>query len=155
MWFTSAFAQLVRPYTRAQVAHFLAVLGQQRQYRVLVQLLATTGLRISEAIALRWRDIELDGSTPHVSVRRAWVREQLGPPKSMHGRRNVPIGRRLVDELRDHRAHSDPRHELVFTSQLGTVLRPENLRRALMPFAEEADVAWLEFHAFGTGSRRR
>ena len=84
-------------------------------------------------------------------VRRAWVREQFGPPKSRHGRRNVPIGRRLVDELRDHRAHSDPRHDLVFTSQVGTVLRPENLRRALMPFAEEADVAWLGFHAFRHG----
>ena len=34
------------------------------------------------------------------------------------------------------------------TSQVGTVLRPENLRRALMPFAEEADVPWLGFHAF-------
>jgi hypothetical protein len=70
--------QLVRPYTRAQIAQLLAVLERQPQLRLLVHLLAVTGLRISEAIALRWRDVQLDGGSPHVKVCRAWVREQFG-----------------------------------------------------------------------------
>jgi integrase len=145
--------QLVKPYTRAQIAALLAILERQPQHRLLVHLLATTGLRISEAIALRWRDVQLDGSNPHVKVRRAWVREQFGPPKSKHGRRTVPIGSRLVDELRQHRLRTEwPRpDDLVLASSVGTVLRPENLRRALMPFAQEADVPWLGFHAFRHG----
>jgi integrase len=88
--------QFVRPYTRTQIARLLAVLEPQPQLRMLVHTLAVTGMRISEAIALRWRDVHLDGSSPHVKVRRAWVRDQFGPPKSRHGRRNVPIPRSLV-----------------------------------------------------------
>jgi integrase len=39
----------------------------------------------------------------------------------------------------------------VFPTSVGTVHRPENLRRALMPLAEEAGVPWLGFHAFRHG----
>jgi integrase len=141
----------VRPYTRAQIAQLLAVLVGQPQLRLLVHLLAVTGLRISEAIALRWRDVQTDGSSPQVKVRRAWVREQFGPPKSRHGRRKVPIPHSLVVALRQHRQHTDPRVELVFPTSVGTVHRPENLRRTLMPAAQEAGVEWLGFHAFRHG----
>jgi hypothetical protein len=41
------------------------------KWRPLFELLAATGLRISEAIGLRWSDLVLDGDTPHLRVRRA------------------------------------------------------------------------------------
>jgi integrase len=69
---------------------------------------------------LRWRDLVLDGPEPHVQVRRAWVRQRMGPPKSKYGRRNVPIPRALVDELRQQRRRLDPRQELVLPSDTGT-----------------------------------
>jgi integrase len=131
-----------------------------RRTHVLVHLLATTGLRISEAIALAWRNVQLDGSEPHITVRRAWVREQFGPPKSEHGRRTVPIPHQRVVALRQHRARNPwaTDDDLVFAHsgaprldprrRREAVLRPENLRRALRPLAQEADVPWLGFHAF-------
>ena len=54
------------------------------------RLLAATGLRISEVFALQWRHLHLDG-TAHVKVRRAYVRGKLEPPKTRHGRRDVPL----------------------------------------------------------------
>jgi len=139
----------VKPYTRAQIDALSQILLEP-QLRLVVVLLASTGLRISEAIALRWGDVQLDGGAPHVTVRRALVRGKLGPPKSRHGRRNVPIGHGLVIALRQHRQRTEwPRPEdPVICSLVGTPLRPENLRRTLMPFAEEADVVWLGFHGF-------
>lgn len=138
----------VKPYTRTQIATLLGVIPQPRD-RLLVRLLATTGLRISEAIALRWRDVQLDGSTPNVKVRRALVNGKFGPPKSKYGRRSVPIGHELVLALRQHQQTSEwPRpDDPVLCSSVGTPLRPENLRRVLNPFFEEVDGP-CRFHGF-------
>ena len=54
-------------------------------------LLASTGLRISEAIALRVIDARIDFEPPHIHVRRAIVDGQLTSPKSRHGRRTIPM----------------------------------------------------------------
>ena len=52
------------------------------RWRLFFRFLAATGLRISEAIALEWRHLELDGSSPHVKVRRALVKGRMGPPRA-------------------------------------------------------------------------
>ena len=89
----------------------------------MLRLLAATGLRVSELIALEWRHLRLDGSEPCVRVRRALVRGRVEPPKSRHGRRDVPLDAEIVSELRRHRQASEwPGDEdLVFPS--GTTRR--------------------------------
>jgi integrase len=69
------------------------------RHRLLFRLLAATGLRISEALALRWGDLTLDGGRPAVHVRRAYVRGAFKAPKSRYGRRDVPIDHELVRAL--------------------------------------------------------
>ena len=59
-------------------------------------LLASTGLRISEAIALRWCDLDLDLSPPRLQVRRAIVRGIAGAPKSYYGARAIPLAEELA-----------------------------------------------------------
>jgi integrase len=140
--------QAVKVYTRSQIRQLLAALSSQETLHLLAHTLAVTGLRISEALPLRWQDVVLDGAEPHVKVRRAWVRQQMGPPKSRYGKRQVQIPRALVDELRQQQGRLDPRQELVFPSDTGTVRLAENVRRRLLPFAQEAGVEWIGFHAF-------
>jgi len=123
----------------------------REEHRTFLLLLAETGLRWSEAIALRWSDIELNGSDARVSVRRANVRGELGPPKSKHGKRDVPISSTLVSALRKHRAASEWNRDddLVFCAGNGAPLRYENMRRrVLAPAVEEAGAPWAGFHAF-------
>ena len=72
------------------------------RWRLLVELLAATGLRINEALALRWQDIDL-GSQPTVRVVRAVKlrqKERTGPPKSRSSRRTVPLPSSLAMALR-------------------------------------------------------
>ena len=141
-------AEEVRPLTRDQLAVFLAVMHPR--HRLLFRFLAATGLRISEAIAVQWRHLHLDGSNPHVKVRRAIVRGRVGPPKSRHGRRNVPLHPDLVSALRVGRKQSEwsADDDLAFPSQAGTPLHVENLRRrALFPAMQEAGASWAGFHA--------
>jgi len=142
----------VRVLTREQLAAFLTVVHPR--HRTMFRLLAVTGLRVSELLALQWRHLRLDGSEPCVRVRRALVRGRVQPPKSKYGRRDVPLDAALVSELREHRRRTEwPDDEnLVFPSLRGTPLMVENLRRrVLRPAAEEAGAAWAGFHTFRHG----
>jgi integrase len=65
---------------------------------LLVRLLAITGLRVSEAIALRWSDV--DWAMQVVCVRRRWYRGNMDTPKTLASLRPRRIGP-LVDELRE------------------------------------------------------
>jgi integrase len=121
------------------------------RWRLFFWFLAATGLRISEAIAVQWRHLALDESTPHVKVLRALVKGRMGPPKSRHGRREVPLDHALVLALREHRNASEwPEDEgLVFPAGNGSPLMPGNVfRRVLQPAREEACLPWVGFHAF-------
>lgn len=137
----------VRALSREQLAAFLAVVHPR--HRLMFRLLAATGLRVSELLALQWRHLTLDGSHPHVRVRRALVRGSMSPPKSRYGRRDVPIDHDLVIALRERRREVEWHGEddLVFPSLSGTPLNPENVRRrVLTPAFEEAGVSWASFH---------
>jgi integrase len=139
----------VHAMSREELATFLDLCPEQ--WRVFFWFLAATGLRISEAVALQWRHLQLDGSCPHVKVRRALVKGNMGPPKSRYGRREVPLDHALVLALCDcHKATEWPSAEdPVFPASNGACLDAENLRRrVLKPIRGEACLPWLGFHAF-------
>jgi integrase len=134
----------VRSLSREQLAMFLRVVHSN--YRLMFRFIAATGLRFSELIALRWRDLRLDGSEPCVRVRRALAKGEMKAPKSKHGRRDVPLSADLVSALRPLRGGDD---ELVFASRQGNPPNHANLmRRYLKPAAQEAGVPWAGFHTF-------
>lgn len=138
----------VRPLTREQLAVFLAVVHSS--HALMFRLIATTGLRVGEVFALQWKHVRLDGDRPVVKVRRtASQRGGFHPPKSRHGRRDVPLDQALVYALREHRKTSEWSNDddLVFPSRRGTVLQYSNLlRRVVKPAAEEAGAPWMGFH---------
>lgn len=82
--------------TRTQLGKLLNEIPTE--WRPFFNLLASTGLRISEAIALRWCDLELD-KPAHLWVRRSIVNGVVGAPKSRFGRRCVPIDKALAYRL--------------------------------------------------------
>jgi integrase len=130
--------------TKQQLARLLAEIPEQ--WRTLFELLASTGLRISEAIGLRVMDAGLEADAPFVHVRRAIVNGQLTAPKSRHGRRTIPISLELADRLRELVA-SRGETELLFRGAQGAALRAGNLRyRVLVPAARRAGLPWARFH---------
>jgi integrase len=86
-----------------------------------------------------------------VRVRRALVKGRVEPPKSRHGRRDVPLDQELVREFRRRRQQSEwaGDEDLVFGSLKGTALKVENVRRRVLRLAaEEAGAPWAGFHTF-------
>jgi integrase len=115
--------------------------------RTLVRLLAQSGLRISEALGLRWRDID-------VSARRLHVRQRVrsgraGAPKSDRGRREVPCSASLARELAALQLASlwSADDDLVFAGELGGARWARGLYRWFKPAAQRAGVPWAGFHA--------
>ena len=86
------------------------------EYRVAVKLLAATGGRRGEVMALRWSGVYLDGNHDgwpmhgvahlHIDGTMQRVAGELRtmPPKSASGRRAVPIPPVIVSMLKEHRA---------------------------------------------------
>jgi integrase len=129
-------------------------------YRPIVSTLAWTGLRVSEALALRWEDIDFDRH----EVR---VRHQLDDhgdlkhPKTRAGVRTVPLLPILEEELRRHRKRqlavglvADDR--LVFTTATGKPLDRHNVRtRGVFAAADKAGLHTPEKSTVTTHDLRR
>lgn len=148
--------QDVKALTTDQLATLLAVARDRDQ--LLLRLLAATGLRIGEALALRWGDLAIDvdqlgdavvlREPPAVRVRRSLRHGRFKPPKSKYGRRQVPIDSELALELRAaQKATEYPgERELVFCGGDGKPLDYSNLLRGFKPAAQAAGAPWAAFH---------
>jgi integrase len=116
---------------------------------------AMAGLRQSELLALRWRDI--DWTAGRVRVQEAYVRGHWQTPKSRLGWRSVPMVDRVAGELDRHFKWSafQSDDDLVFPHpETGRVLDHSGLSRRYNKALREAKVTRITFHelrhTFGT-----
>jgi integrase len=117
--------------------------------RVLVLTAAMTGLRQSELIGLRWRDV--DWAAQRIRVRNTFVRgEHSSEGKSdLSTRRSVPLADRLAGELDlwSQRAIYGRDDDLVFAHpQLGRPLDGSKVSRRFKEACVEAGVRQIRFH---------
>ena len=74
---------------------------KEQDVRTLVLLISSTGLRISEALALSWKDVDWPGQK--IYVRQAWTQGQFGNPKSKASKAPVPLAPLLARYLQQWR----------------------------------------------------
>jgi integrase len=131
--------------TRAELMRLLDEVPAK--WRPLFELLAATGLRISEAVGLRWSDLVLDERAPHLQVRRAIVKGATVAPKSRHGARLIPLTPELAATLGAHRPRDAVDDAFVFPGRDGGASDQGSLRRrVLIPAAERAGLTGVGFH---------
>jgi integrase len=125
----------IEPLTREELARLLTTLqAQPPEHYPLFLCLARTGMRLGEAIALQWGDIDFQGRS--ITVRRNVVRGRITRPKNGKTRR-VDMSQHLTEvlqHLQPHRKAETLRRgwgEMpvwVFCSTTGGLLNKENLR---------------------------
>lgn len=129
--------------TRADLARVLAEVPDD--WRLFFELLAHSGLRISEQLGLDWSDVEF-GTRPRLRVRRQYYRGVTKQLKTRHGRRDLPLSTGMARRLWAARpAHGSG---AVFATRNGTRYSDRNVRRILDGAAERAGVPWVHFHTF-------
>jgi integrase len=129
---------------------FAKLLGNLREpYRTMVSLIAATGLRIGELLALRWNALDLDRGT--LTVRESVFEGTFQLPKTQRARRTIPLGPRAVALLKQHREVAirlEP-DDLVFSNTKGQPFREAKLlQRVLQPAAAEVGLGRLTWHQF-------
>lgn len=133
--------------TRDELRRLLAALPSD-DWRLFFEFLVHTGLRISEAVGLRWEHLDL-GTRPRVLVREQFYEGKRSRLKSKSGKRDVPLSPGMAECLRTKRATSYREGGPVFTTIAGTELsRPNVASRVLKPAAKAARLPWASFHTF-------
>jgi integrase len=137
-----------------EAAEFRALmLKLSQKMRVIGILAATTGLRISEVLGLKWMDI--DWKTLQMNVTRSVVDGIVGKCKTETSRRPVPIDEFTADELlawKKETCYAGP-EDWVFASERVQGKMPPwadtLLDRFLQPAAKKAGISkWVGFHTF-------
>lgn len=141
-----------------EAGRFLEV-AREHPLGPLFLLLATAGLRISEALSLTWADVDLARGTVTVRrtvhrVRGAWV---YSPPKTRSGQRTVSLPREVTEHLRRTRlaavqqalrsgsGFSD--ENLVFSRDGVTPLHRRHVLRVMRSVCRRAGVPHVGLHA--------
>ncbi|MGE5559917.1 MAG: tyrosine-type recombinase/integrase [Chloroflexota bacterium] len=154
-----------RVLTPEEQAALMEAAANDRLYPMVVTMLGT-GLRIGEAVALRWDDVDLRqrriqvrqsatrAHTPAGETRTALI---VQSPKTAAGRRSVALPPAIVATLQQwHRQQLEERLRmgktwrdsgLVFTTSVGTMIGPRNFARKLTSLAARAGIENVNPHA--------
>lgn len=146
----------VRPLTVDEARALLVAAGNDRLGSLWV-LMLTTGLRRGEALALQWKDVDLDNRYLRVrgSLQRQNGKLLIVEPKTERSKRALPIPDMVVVALRERRksqlqerlaAPTWTETDLIFTTSIGTAIEPRNVHRSFLAFCAEAGVRQLRIH---------
>jgi integrase len=121
------------------------------RWGALVLLLATSGLRISEALALRWEDVDLVHG--QLFVRQTWSDAPggrvLAPPKTTAGVRVVPLPEMATSALHDWRSQQQllfGQQEFCFAAARGSPPARNYVSKVVRALAERVGITDVTPH---------
>lgn len=135
--------RLIEVYTPDQV-YALANAAGQRHHRDYALIIATafSGMRISEAFALRWDDVRETA----IRVERSLDEDRSIRPTKAYQQRTVPVADNALIALAEWREHAPPT-EWVFPNASGAPIHESNFnRRNWQPAREAAGLTAARFH---------
>ena len=117
--------------------------------RTLFSILAFSGLRFGEGLALRWKDIDFEGQV--IRVERAYsIPNGFGEPKTKASRRAVPMLPSLTAILSEQCNGQGP-NDLLFTVNGSTPLDFGNTRRRFYAALSAAGLRHVSVHSLRHG----
>jgi integrase len=142
---------------RCQLQHLLSATASTRWHTLWV-LLGTTGMRLGEALGLKWDDVDL--TKRRLVVRRTLLRHPgrgliFAPPKTDKSRRTIHLSDAARQSLLHHgqgeperRAQADDWREygLVFTNLHGGPVEAGEINRALTLALQQAGLPHIRVH---------
>ena len=141
-------AREMQALTKEEAARLLAVKGK---YACVFAFLLNTGARPSEALGLKWTDIDFGRGTVTIQRTLQWHATggfYFAETKTKGSRRTLPLSASVVQRLREHRASQAEallkigvRTDLVFSNTEGApILRRNLVRRHFKPALTTAEL---------------
>jgi integrase len=120
-------------------------------FRTMCIVAMCLGLRVSEILGLRWRDVDWNGL--RLAVRQAYVYGIQGDVKTLASHRWMPLDRSLAEKLRQHKTRLAPlakSDDWVFANpETGKPYWPGRIQENwLVPAAEKAGIGRIGWHTF-------
>ena len=139
-----------------QFLNYLDTLDQSKYKNlfniVLYKTLLATGLRIGEAMALEWSDIDLDNGVIDVN-KTLNNRIEINSPKSMASYRQISIDKATILMLKQYKNRQQVKawelgrsEKIVFSNFTGKYFDPNNIRNQLYKHFKNAGVPNVRFH---------
>lgn len=139
-------------YDKDELKKFMAILENDNNFRAYVyfRLLAFTGMRKGESLALKWSDIDLEKQTLYINkaVSRSATGLYIQTPKTPSSIRRISIDDKTVSILRQYA--EDAAEGLVFQSEDGGILSPAKPRKWYLLAIKKlpADFKQISIHGF-------
>ena len=149
----------VKPYLTPEMFEALVVLVRE-PYATMLFVAIYTGLRVSELIGLRWRNVRADS----INIEERCCRGDWGAPKSEASNATIAVNPEVIDRLHRLRSmtvkvkagravrwypavKSDGPEDLVFQSVVKGVPMRDNaiLVRHIKPAAEKLGIGWVNW----------
>jgi integrase len=136
------------PWSKAQVQQFLAFAKDDPFYPLFV-ILALYGLRISEALGLRWQNVDIDNEVIHVRQQLLYNDNafEYAELKTSAAKRDLPIQPIVRESLINiNRTNDGPLPDLIFKSINGNPVDKRGLLRRFKQLSKEAGVPVITLH---------
>jgi integrase len=156
----------IRAITPAAARQVLAAVKDDRLEALFTVALAC-GLRQSEALGLRWGDVDLDSATLRVqrTIQRVDGKYQVLEPKTKRSRRTISLPAPVATSLRQHKARQtgerlrvgpawegDAWGGLVFTDEAGRPLSSYHVGRRFRELLAMAELPAMRYHDLRHGA---
>ncbi len=145
-------------YLEPDAARKFLEAAKGHRHEALFTVALSVGLRLGEALGLKWDDIDLQNGS--LSVRRQLQRRkgkiEFSEPKTAKARRTIPLPAFAVTALLEHRGKQLEEklmnidrwteYNLVFASSVGTPAEERNVRRTLVALLQKCGLPPMRFH---------
>src|SRR5713226_5225158 len=120
-------------------------------FRTMCIVAMCLGLRVSEILGLKWKDIDWDGL--RIAIRHAYVYGKQGDVKTRASHKWMPLDRSLADKLRQHKFRFAPQADiedwLFANPETGKPYWPGRVQENwLVPAATKAGLGRIGWHTF-------
>ncbi len=140
-------------YSQGEIRTLIESTKQGSRERALVMILALTGIRIGELLALDWSAVDLKAPALHVRLNladsNAGEDPLFQPTKTKSSKRKIPLPEELVKELMAWKLNgpNSERH-LVFATKEGKPYHRRGMGKVLDRIIKKAKVKRLTAHGF-------
>lgn len=138
-------------YNKEELKHFLDLLDQTKDIKkiCLFRLLAFTGIRKGELMALNWSDWIDNTLTINKAVTRSFGGLEIGLPKTASSKRLISLDKRTVEILKDYQSSLDTTKDgLIFQTDSGGIISPTLPRKWLYQILKDQDLKPIKIHGF-------